>query len=115
MAVDPKSSGEERARLLALVQGYRATCIVVTALELGLVDELRAAPMNEELLASRLGAHLPSLRRFLRALQAIGLIEPQAAGMGLTSMGWLLADGNAGVRERAMLVGEEYLPAWQDL
>lgn len=114
-AVDPKSSDEDRARLLDLLHGYRATCIVVTALKLGLVDELRAAPMKEELLASKLGAHLPSLQRYLRALKVIGLIDLQAAGICLTSMGRLLLEGDAGVRERAMLIGEEYLPAWQDL
>ena len=84
-AVDPKSSDEDRARLLDLLHGYRATCIVVTALKLGLVDELCAAPMKEELLVSKLGAHLPSLQRYLRALRAIGLIDLQAAGICLTS------------------------------
>jgi orsellinic acid C2-O-methyltransferase len=45
----------------------------------------------------------------------VGLVEHHAAGICLTSMGRLLLEGDAGVRERAMLVGEEYLPAWQDL
>ena len=42
-AVDPKSSDEDRACLLDLLHGYRATCIVVTALKLGLVDFVRMA------------------------------------------------------------------------
>jgi hypothetical protein len=100
---------------MALIQGYRTTCIVVTALKLGLIDELRAAPMNEEVLANRLGAHPPSLKRFLRALKAIGLIANSEADICLTSTGRLLLEGDAGVRERAMLVGGEYLAAWQDL
>jgi hypothetical protein len=110
-----KSSNDLTACLLDLVHGYRATCIVVTALKLGLIDALRGGPMNEELLATTLGAHRPSLQRFLRALKAIGLVENQEGGISLSSMGRLLLEGDAGVRERAILVGEEYLPAWQAL
>jgi hypothetical protein len=107
-------SSSDRERLLDLLQGYRATCIIVAALELGLLDELRAAPVSEELLAVRLGTHRPSLRRFLRALAVIGLVEHQAAGVALTMPGRLLLDAGAGVRERAILVGDEYLPTWRE-
>jgi hypothetical protein len=106
---------EDRARLIDLVHGYRATCMIATAIEIGLVDALRVGPLREERLAERLGAHLPSLRRFLRALAVLGLTERQEEGVGLTSMGRLLIDVDAGVRERAILAGAEYLPAWQAL
>jgi hypothetical protein len=117
-AIKPMTDSEsssDRERLLDLLHGYRATCLIVAALELGLLDELHAAPVNEELLAARLGAHRPSLRRFLRALEVIGLAEHQAAGVALTALGRLLLDAGAGVRERAILVGQEYMPAWQEL
>lgn len=71
--------------------------------------------MQEESLAGRLGAHPPSLQRFLRALKAIGIVDDCPAGIDLTSMGRLLLEGDAAFRERAVLVGEEYLPAWQNL
>ena len=105
----------DRARLLDLLHGYRATCLIVTALEVGLFDELRAAPLDERLLARRLGAHEPSLRRLLRGLELIGLVECLAGGTVLTATGRLLVDSGAGVRERAVLAGREYLPAWQEL
>ena len=108
-------SSTDRARLLELVHGYRATCTIVAALGLGLFDALRAAALNEELLARRLGAHRPSLHRILHALKVLGLVEDQPAGVALTAMGRLMVDADAGVRERVVLVGQEYLPAWQEM
>jgi hypothetical protein len=64
---------DERARLIEMVHGYRATCIIVAALECGLFDALSAASVGEEALADRLAVHPPSLRRLLRALCALGL------------------------------------------
>ena len=108
-------SPSDRPHLLELVHGYRSTCLIVTALRLGLVDELGDAPMRESQLALALGAHLPSLVRLLRGLASIGLVEHAADGVRLTAMGRLLRAGDTGIRERAILAGEEYLPAWQAL
>ena len=108
-------SPNDRAHLVDMLQGYRATCIIVAALKLGLIDEMRAGPANAELLSIRLGTHLPSLRRFLRALEVLGLLQQRQGAFGLTPMGRLLVDADESVRARAMLVGEEYLSVWQDL
>jgi hypothetical protein len=87
----------------------------VTAIELGLVDALSAAAVGEAALAARLGVHPASLQRLLRGLAVLGLVDRRAGNVELTPMGRLLADADAGVRERALLAGAEYLPAWQDL
>jgi len=112
--VTPESAAQ-RTRLLDLLQGYRATCIVVTAIELGVLEPLRAGPASASELGDKLGAHLPSLQRFLRALEVVGLVEQHANGVALTSMGRLLIDPDAGLRDRAVLTEAEYLPAWLDL
>jgi O-methyltransferase domain/Dimerisation domain len=100
------------ARLLHLLHGFRASCVIATAVELGLVDQLAAGPVPAEELAKRLDAHESSLRRFLRALEALDVVAPVAKGVGLTPMGRLLLEPEAGMRERAVLIGEEYMPAW---
>jgi len=109
------TSSSDRARLIELIHGYRSTCMIVAGLEAGLFDALHAGPLGEAQLAERLGAHPPSLRRMLRGLRALGLTETDDGRPVLTPMGRLLADPDAGVRERARLAGAEYLPAWQNL
>jgi hypothetical protein len=105
----------DRARLIALIHGYRSTCIIATAVEAGILDALLAGPSDEARLAQRLGVHRPSLRRLLRGLQVLGLTQTRAGGVTLTPMGRLLVEPDAGVRERARLAGAEYLPAWHNL
>jgi len=102
-------------RLHDLLHGYRATCVIVAALELGLVEALREGPVDEAPLAERLGAHEPSLRRFVRALSILGLTEHHEKGVTLTASGRLLLEGDAAMRERAILARDEYLPAWLNL
>ena len=104
-----------RTRLLDLVHGYRTTCLIATALELGVIDALAAAPLPAGALADRIAAHGPSLRRLLQGLATLGLVADGAQGVALTAMGRLLADRDEGIRERALLAGREYLPAWQAL
>lgn len=112
--VTPESAAQ-RTRLLDLLQGYRATCVIVTAIKLGVLEHLRAGPASAQQLADHLGAHPSSLQRFLRALEVVGLVEPRANGVALTSMGQLLLNPDAGMRERTILTGEEYMPAWREL
>jgi hypothetical protein len=108
-------SADSRRRVHDLLHGYRTTCLVVAAIELGLVEALRAAPLGEADLAERLGAHEASLRRFLRALSSLGLVENHAQGVALTAAGRLLLEGDSAMRERGILVRDEYLPAWLNL
>jgi hypothetical protein len=112
--VTPESAAL-RTRLLDLMQGYRATCILLTAIKLGVLEHLRAGPASTQELAEKLGADLSSLQRFLRALEVIGLVEPLANAVALSPMGRLLIDHDAGLRDRSILSREEYLPAWLEL
>ncbi|HTS23524.1 MAG TPA: methyltransferase [Casimicrobiaceae bacterium] len=114
-AVGSGSTEALAARLLSLLHGFRPSCVIAAAVELGVLDRLAAGPLTAEELAKRVGAHESSLLRFLRALEALDIVAPGASGFSLTSLGRVLLDSHAGVRERALLVGEEYLPAWSRL
>lgn len=114
-AVKPGSVDALAARLLHLLQGYRASCVIATAVKLGLLDQLDAGPVRVDELAQRLQTHGSSLRRFLSALEALGVVESGANGVCLASAGRLLVDPRAGLRERAILIAEEYMPAWVKL
>jgi O-methyltransferase domain len=105
-----------RQRLLDLIQGYRTTYLIVAALRLGLIERLAVAPANEEALALILNAHAPSLRRFIRALGVLGLIERRHTGeIALTVMGRGLLKAESALHDRAILADEEYAPAWANL
>jgi hypothetical protein len=114
-AVEPGSAEALAGRMLRLVQGYRASCVIATAVKLGLLDQLDAGPVGVDELAKRLQAHGASLRRFLHALEALGVVESRANGVGLAPAGRLLVDPRSGLRERAILSAEEYMPAWVKL
>src|SRR5439155_14217511 len=114
-AVDAGSAEALAGRMLRLVQGYRASCVIATAVKLGLLDQLNAGPMSVDELAKRLRAHGSSLRRFLNALEALGFVESQGSGVRLAQAGRLLVDPESGLRERAILSAEEYIPAWVKL
>ncbi len=108
----PPTFSDVPVRLHELVHGYRTTCVIVAALELGLIEALRAAPVAEAHLAKRLDAHEASLKRFLRALSSLDVIEYRPEGVALTTSGRLLLEGDAAMRERAILARDEYLHAW---
>ena len=110
-----RQSTNQASPLLEMIQGYRATCLIAAAMQLDLVERLAAGPLAAEALASALGAHLPSLRRFLRALSAIGLVVDGARGVELTATGRELLKHSPGAWHWAVLTAEEYLPVWTRL
>ena len=61
--------------LMRLVTGAWAARLVHTAVELGIADHLASTPRGVDSLAAQIGAHAPSLARFLRALTAIGVLH----------------------------------------
>ena len=108
-------SGDALERLTHLLQGYRATCLLIAGVQLGLIEQLSAGPLSEAELARRMNSHSPSLTRFLRGLEAIGIIERDPTGIRLSAMGKLLLKDESVMADIALLTGEEYLPAWANL
>jgi len=100
---------------LDLLYGFRTTSIVLAALATGVLDALRAAPKDEASVARETRAHAPSLARFLRALERLGIVQREAGTIGLTATGRRLAEPDGAFLARATLIGDEYIAAWQHL
>jgi hypothetical protein len=107
----------DRRDLQSMLGSYRACALIYVAARLGIADRLEDGPMTGAELAEHCGAHAPSLRRVMRGLVAIGICREARDGrFSLTPMGeQLRTQGPRSLRGPALLMGEEYYPAWGDL
>ncbi|MET7900660.1 methyltransferase [Streptomyces sp. NPDC005336] len=117
----PEDSAQPARHLLELMTGAWATQAIAVAAELRLADHLpavsspQAAPAVAEL-AERAGAHPDALRRLLRYLAALGLMEGDGESFRLTGTGRLLrerADGS--LRPLALLYGGPFYRSFGEL
>src|SRR3954454_15656079 len=69
-----------RVRLLELIVAFRQTQCVRVAVEIGVADQLASGPAASADLAVACGAKEPFLRRLLRALSGLGLLEQDDDG-----------------------------------
>lgn len=100
----------------AQLSGYRMATLLYLVAKLGLADRLAAGPRTADALAREIGAHAPSLARLLRALATQGLFTEDGGRFALAARGQRLRSGVPGsLRDRALLVGDEYMPAWLGL
>ena len=98
--------------------GYFPPQVLYVATRIGLADELAAGPRPAAELASATGCDPGALRRLLRALVAIGVLEqPDPDVFALTGLGQLLrADDPATMRNYVLLFcGEQVWQSWGDL
>src|SRR5207244_3240972 len=81
--------------------------------KLRIADCLASGPRSSEELAQRVGAHAPTLRRFLRGLVNLGVLEEQQQGtFKLTAIGEALrSDVPGSLGGAAVLTGELLYPA----
>ena len=102
------------SRLSEMVNGFQQTCVLVAALQVGLVDRLQAGGGSAPALAAHLQLQPLALTRLLRVLRELGLVSQQGETWQLTSAGQLLGQQGlgAGLRAWAELVGGEYLASW---
>jgi hypothetical protein len=102
---------EISAAMRQLIMGFRTTQLIYVAAKLGLADRLADRPKSAPALAAELRASPDALRRFLRALDAAGIVAETADGeFGLTAMGDLLRSNAPGsMRNVALLYGDEWL------
>jgi hypothetical protein len=114
VAPDPEA---DRQRLGRMIGGFHVTQLIGSAARLGLADRLREGPRSSEEVAVSIGAHEPSMHRFLRALVEIGVLcEEKGGRFGLTGMGRLLqSDMPGSLRPVAMVYGGPFYQAWGSL
>jgi hypothetical protein len=104
-------------RLLALFNSNWIPQALYVAAELGLPDLLANGPQSSESLAQARGVHAPSLRRLLRALVTLEVVQERADGaFELLPMGALLGnDAAPSLRAWAILVGRYQWQEWGHL
>src|SRR5512132_4211885 len=78
-------------RLLQMLDGYRVVQALYAAAQLGIPDRLRDGPRRSDELSLELGVHERSLRRLLRALASLDVVEERPSGeFALAEVGELL-------------------------
>lgn len=105
-------------QLLQMMNGYWITQSIAVAAELGLADHLADGPATAEDLAGATSTDAQSLRRLLRALAMIGVLEEHADGtFGLSPIGtFLRGDVPGSLRALARMRGSEWQwRSWREL
>lgn len=102
-------------RAYELVNGFRAAQLVRAAVELRLPDLVAAGPRTSEELAVETGIEGDRLRRALRGLASLGVLEEGADGrFGNTQVGELFCEGAPGLaRPLAMMLLPDGYRAWE--
>jgi hypothetical protein len=101
-------------RAFELVNGFRASQIVRAAVELGIPDLVADGPRSSEELTAATHIHADRLRRLLRGLVALGVLEQSGDDrFSNTEVGELFREGARGSRRAMtrMLIPETYR-AW---
>jgi Dimerisation domain len=108
-----ESSATSPATLWPLITGYMPARVVHVAAELGIADLLATGAKTADALAQEIDAAPVPLRRLLRALASIGLIEELEPGrFALTAAGSQLRSNVPGsMRNIALMFGGER--AWR--
>jgi len=104
--------------MLELITAYWLSQLVFVAAKLGVADALANGPLGVDALATRVGAHAPSLRRVLRALASRGVFAETADGrFKLTPLATTLRSGVPGsLHNFALMMVEGYnWQAWGEL
>ncbi len=98
------------AVLLAMVNGYQVSQALHAAVALGLPDLLAAGPRSSSDLATACEADEPTLRRLLRALAGLGVLNEEADGrVSLTDLGMpLRTDAPDSIAGWTRLIGRPY-------
>lgn len=109
----PESSASSQAVLWSLITGYMPARVIHVAAELGIADRLATEAKTADALAQETDTAPVPLRRLLRALASIGLIEEVEPGcFALTAAGNLLrSDVPGSLRNLALMFGGER--AWR--
>jgi hypothetical protein len=97
---------------------YFISQMLFSVAKLGVADALAEKPLAPDVLAKRVSAHAPFLRRVLRALASVGVFAEDSRGrFRLTPLGQTLrADRPGSLRDFALMLPEDYnWQAWSAL
>lgn len=109
-------------RVQQLIQGFRATALLGAAVRSGLIEGFAGASRSPEELAAVANLSTPVVRRVVRGLAVLGLVEESASEGGgtnryrLTPAGELLRrESSDSLSDFARLCSHQYVPAWMEL
>jgi len=103
-------------RLGDLLDGHIATQLIAAATRFGIPDLLADEVVGESRLSEGTGIRPAELRRFLYALQSLGLVEAVGAGeFKAAPMMRHLRSDTGGLHGHALMAGKIYYEAWADL
>ncbi|MBF9069687.1 methyltransferase [Streptacidiphilus fuscans] len=126
----------ERSRsghLAALLDSHVVTQIIASAVRFKIPDHLADGTMTEQQLSDVTGIGVPVLRRYLRALQGLGLVEEvgavgavgeageageageSRAGYRGTALADLLRSDSGSLHGHSLMAGDDYYGAWAEL
>ncbi len=109
---DPKSEivPPPQGVMMQLLFGKQLTASLAAIARLGIADHMGTEPVAVEDLASKVGAHAPSLYRVMRMLAAFGVFrEEQGKRFALTPIGKVLQTDTPGsMRYTAMMLGDDW-------
>jgi orsellinic acid C2-O-methyltransferase len=107
---------DNNQRVMAMLSGHVVTQLVASAVRFRIPDHLGDRTMTDTDLARLTGIGLGELRRFLRALEGLGLVA--SAGPGeyrSTPLANSLRRDAGGLYGQALMAGSEYYDAWSEL
>lgn len=105
-----------RARAFELVNGFRASALVGVAAELRLPDHLQEKPLTADELAARTSTLPDPMRRLLRGLAALGVVEELDGGeFSLTDVGRQFQDGEGSMRAPAIALPKQSGPSFTEI
>lgn len=114
MSLDPQESHSQK--IAAMLRGHIITQLVASAVRFRIPDHLRDGAVIDVRLGELTGLGIDELRRFLRALEGLGVVE--AVGEHEyrgTALAEPLRSDSGGVYGQALMAGAEYYEAWSEL
>lgn len=110
-------AGMYGAQLATLLNGTAIAQAISVAAELGVADVLADGPMEPGGVAEATGADAEAMRRLLRALSSVGVLQETPDGLvALAPLGQVLrSDAERSLRDYAVFVGREWHRAWGHL
>lgn len=120
MPSNPRTSRRRRDRAATatvgdLLSGYRSSCVLIAACELGVISALGDGGRELAALSASLGCDRDALARLLAALEALGVVVRRGDRVTLTPRGRPLLPGASTLADAATLAIREYLPLWSRL
>ena len=106
------------AQLMQMFGGSWVAAALYAAAKLGIADQLAGGAKSAVELAVPLGAHAPSLHRFMRTLAGFGLLtEGEGKRFALTPLGEALKTGAPGAARSTMLAfgGVAFSRPWEEI